>query len=114
VASASSIIAEEIGSSSSKINKPQPTNTASPTTNSSIVASVSASAVVKISVEKVNNEAQTSRPVKPSKEEKERGRTENSLAAIMMGYVLVFLICHSPRLLLNLHELTTIRYCTVL
>lgn len=36
-------------------------------------------------------------------------RTENNLAAIMMGYVLVFLICHSPRLLLNLHELTTIR-----
>lgn len=46
---------------------------------------------------------------KPSKEEKERGRTENSLAVIMMVYVLIFLICHSPRLILSLHELTTIR-----
>jgi hypothetical protein len=35
---------------------------------------------------------------------------ESNLAAIMMGYVLVFLICHLPRLLLNIHELATIRF----
>ena len=49
--------------------------------------------------------------VKVSKAQKkeDNARSENSLAAIMMGYVLVFLICHSPRLILNLHELMTIR-----
>ena len=49
--------------------------------------------------------------VKVSKAQKKEdsARSENSLAAIMMGYVLVFLICHSPRLILNLHELMTIR-----
>ena len=35
---------------------------------------------------------------------------DRSLAFIMMGYVMVFLICHFPRLLLNLYELATIRY----
>lgn len=38
-----------------------------------------------------------------------RRRVESNLAAIMMGYVLVFLICHSPRILLSIHELATIR-----
>ncbi|TRY77346.1 hypothetical protein TCAL_17433 [Tigriopus californicus] len=38
-----------------------------------------------------------------------RRRVESNLAAIMMGYVVVFLICHSPRLLLNIHELAIIR-----
>ena len=38
-----------------------------------------------------------------------RRRVESNLAAIMMGYVLVFLICNAPRLLLNIHELATIR-----
>lgn len=38
-----------------------------------------------------------------------RRRIESNLAAIMMGYVLVFLVCHSPRLLLNIHELAIIR-----
>lgn len=38
-----------------------------------------------------------------------RRRVESNLAAIMMGYVLVFLICHAPRLLLNIHELANIR-----
>ena len=33
----------------------------------------------------------------------------NALAFIMMGYVLVFLVCHFPRLLLNIYELATIR-----
>ena len=42
------------------------------------------------------------------KEEQMRGQ-DRSLAFIMMGYVMVFLICHSPRLLLNIYELATIR-----
>ena len=32
------------------------------------------------------------------------------MAVIFMGFILVFLICHSPRLFLNIHELATIRY----
>ena len=31
------------------------------------------------------------------------------LATIFMGYILVFLVCHSPRLMLNIYELFTIR-----
>ena len=34
---------------------------------------------------------------------------ESNLAAIMMGYVLVFLICNFPRLMLNIDELARIR-----
>ena len=30
-------------------------------------------------------------------------------ATIFMGYILVFLVCHSPRLMLNIYELFTIR-----
>ena len=30
-------------------------------------------------------------------------------ASIFMGYILVFLVCHSPRLMLNIYELFTIR-----
>ena len=33
---------------------------------------------------------------------------EDNLAAVCMGFVLVFLVCHVPRLLLNIHELVTI------
>ena len=33
---------------------------------------------------------------------------EDNLASVFMGYILVFLICHSPRLGLNIYELTTI------
>ena len=47
----------------------------------------------------------------------ERGRvggggrgTETHLALIMMGYVLVFLVCHSPRVMLNIYEAANIRY----
>lgn len=42
------------------------------------------------------------------KEDQMRGQ-DRALAFIMMGYVMVFLICHSPRLLLNIYELATIR-----
>ena len=38
-----------------------------------------------------------------------RRRVESNLAAIMMGYVLVFLICNFPRLMLNIDELARIR-----
>ena len=34
---------------------------------------------------------------------------EDNLAAVCMGFVLVFLLCHFPRLLLNIHELITIK-----
>ena len=33
---------------------------------------------------------------------------EDNLAAVCMGFVLVFLMCHLPRLMLNIHELITI------
>ncbi len=36
------------------------------------------------------------------------GGSEDHLAAILMGIVLVFLACHSPRVLLNLYEVATI------
>ena len=40
---------------------------------------------------------------------KERLKKEDHLSTIFMGYVLVFLICHTPRLALNFYELTAIR-----
>ena len=45
-----------------------------------------------------------------SKYKEEHASQDSALAFVMMGYVLVFLICHSPRLLLNIYELATIRY----
>ena len=42
---------------------------------------------------------------------------EDNLAAVCMGFVLVFLMCHLPRLMLNIHELITIevsRYFSIL
>ena len=38
-----------------------------------------------------------------------RRKMEDQLATIFMGYILVFLVCHSPRLMLNIYELATIR-----
>ncbi len=39
-----------------------------------------------------------------------RRKKEDNLAAIFMGFIVVFLVCHLPRLLLNIHELVTIRH----
>ncbi len=38
-----------------------------------------------------------------------RRRVESNLAAIMMGYVLVFLVCHFPRIMLSILELQHFR-----
>jgi hypothetical protein len=38
-----------------------------------------------------------------------RRKKEDNLAGIFMGFIIVFLVCHLPRLLLNIHELATIR-----
>ena len=38
-----------------------------------------------------------------------RRKKEDNLAAVFMGFIIVFLVCHLPRLLLNIHELATIR-----
>ena len=40
---------------------------------------------------------------------KERLKKEDHLSTIFMGYVLVFLVCHTPRLVLSFYELTAIR-----
>ena len=42
-----------------------------------------------------------------------RRKKEDNLAAIFMGFIVVFLVCHLPRLLLNIHELATIQHAMV-
>ena len=37
-----------------------------------------------------------------------RRKQEDNLAIVFMGIVLVFLICHSPRLVLSMYEMTAI------
>ena len=39
-----------------------------------------------------------------------RRKKEDNMAAIFMGFIVVFLVCHLPRLLLNIHELFTIKH----
>ena len=39
-----------------------------------------------------------------------RRKKEDNMAVIFMGFILVFLVCHLPRLLLNIHELATIQH----
>ena len=38
-----------------------------------------------------------------------RRSKEDNMAAIFMGFIFVFLVCHLPRLLLNIHELATLQ-----
>ena len=38
----------------------------------------------------------------------ERQKKEDHLSSIFMGYILVFLVCHCPRLVLNIYELAVI------
>ena len=38
-----------------------------------------------------------------------RRKKEDNMAIIFLGFITVFLICHLPRLLLNIHELFTIQ-----
>lgn len=37
-----------------------------------------------------------------------RSRQEDHLATIFMGIILIFLVCHTPRVLLSLYEIATI------
>ena len=46
--------------------------------------------------------------VERSSNESRRSKEDN-MAIIFMGFILVFLICHLPRLLLNIHELVTVQ-----
>ena len=39
-----------------------------------------------------------------------RRKKEDNMAVIFMGFILVFLVCHLPRLLLNIHELVTLQH----
>ena len=42
--------------------------------------------------------------------EKERRRkAEDNLATVFLGFALVFLACHAPRIFIDLHELWTLR-----
>ena len=51
---------------------------------------------------KTNNPPPTAISVNESRRKK-----EDNMAVIFMGFILVFLVCHLPRLLLNMHELIT-------
>ena len=55
------------------------------------------------------SKAKSSFIIRAKHKEDRMGSQDRALAFIMMGYVMVFLICHSPRLLLNIYELVTIR-----
>ena len=39
-----------------------------------------------------------------------RRKKEDNIAALFMGFIVVFLVCHLPRLILNIHELFTIAH----
>ena len=59
-------------------------------------------------VKKTSDKASDFNMSAKKKEDQMRGQ-DRALVFIMMGYVMVFLICHSPRLLLNIYELATVR-----
>ena len=41
---------------------------------------------------------------------RQRRAHEDNLAMIFMGFILVFLVCHLPRMLLDIHELATMQH----
>jgi hypothetical protein len=47
---------------------------------------------------------------KPSYSRTQRRKHEDHLAMIFLGFIFVFLICHLPRILLDIHELITREY----
>jgi hypothetical protein len=44
----------------------------------------------------------------PRRSNTSRRRTEDSLAVVFMAIILTFLVCHTPRILLDIHEVATI------
>ena len=62
---------------------------------------------------KIHSEDRTCRPGsrnKPSYSRTQRRKHEDHLAMIFLGFIFVFLICHLPRILLDIHELITRDY----
>ena len=86
------------------------TTTATTTTTTAATAIATAQLPRRVIINNSNTTVNTNNNVNHNNS---NNRMESNLAAIMMGYVLVFLICHLPRLLLNIHELATIRYVAV-
>ena len=46
----------------------------------------------------------------PTVSNESRRNKEDNMAVIFMGFIIVFLVCHLPRLLLNIHELATMAH----
>ncbi len=60
---------------------------------------------------KLQNSSEDSAPVgvvMAARKNERRRRAEDNLAKVFMGFILVFLLCHSPRILLDIHELLTL------
>ena len=73
-------------------------------------SSASATAVLKLAAATATTATNSRLDLRAVQNCNERRRLfEDNLAAVCMGFVLVFLLCHSPRLLLNIHELITIK-----
>ena len=47
---------------------------------------------------------------KPSYSRTQRRKHEDHLAMIFLGFIFVFLVCHLPRILIDIHELITREY----
>ena len=73
-------------------------------------SSASATAVLKLAAATATTATNSRLDLRAVQNCNERRRLfEDNLAAVCMGFVLVFLLCHFPRLLLNIHELITIK-----
>ena len=53
------------------------------------------------------NTTKESRRNKPAFSRTQRRKHEDHLAMIFLGFIFVFLLCHLPRILLDIHELVT-------